>query len=93
MMLLGQQGGSAPGKTGFGNIMSGQLANVADKMHLGGQLGRLRAGAASIMRPSGSKAAQPAVSAPRKRSSDEGKLSCMSVLPSMVLLVLGCHLH
>ncbi|KAK9849122.1 hypothetical protein WJX84_005042 [Apatococcus fuscideae] len=72
MMLLGQQGGSAPGKTGFGNIMSGQLANVADKMHLGGQLGRLRAGAASIMRPSGSKAAQPAVSAPRKRSSDEG---------------------
>ena len=59
-MLLGQQGTGSSSKTGFGNLMSGQLASVADKMHLGGQLGRLRAGAASIMRPGGSKTASAA---------------------------------
>ena len=73
-MLLGQQGTGSSSKTGFSNLMSGQLASVADKMHLGGQLGRLRAGAASIMRPGGSKTASAApASANLKRPSNEGE--------------------
>ncbi len=68
-MLLGQQG-EGSGKQRLGDRMTGQLANVASRMHLGSQLGKLRAGAASIMRPGGSKAAATAPSTQRSSSED-----------------------